>query len=209
MLQGLMTWIKICGVTNVEDAEQVIELGADAIGLNFVLGSKRRVTREQAATIVQAVAGRLELVAVVADPTDSEVKELRGELGIPWLQLHGQEAAARVTRLLPHAYKAVPIEDAADARRANTFPGERLLVDTKVSGVTGGTGKVFDWQLVTALAKARQLILAGGLTPANVAAAVRVLEPFGVDVASGVESTPGRKDPQKLRAFIHAVRNAG
>ncbi|HYJ08972.1 MAG TPA: hypothetical protein VEX18_08180, partial [Polyangiaceae bacterium] len=92
MLQGLMTWIKICGVTNVEDAERVIELGGDAIGLNFVLGSKRRVTREQAATIVQAVAGRLELVAVVADPTDSEVKELRGELGIPWLQLHGQEA---------------------------------------------------------------------------------------------------------------------
>jgi phosphoribosylanthranilate isomerase len=209
MLQGLMTWIKICGVTNVEDAERVIELGADAIGLNFVLASKRRVTREQAALIVQAAASRIELVAVVADPTDAEVKELRDELGIAWLQLHGQEPAARVTRLLPNAYKAVPIEDGADARRAATFPGERLLVDTKVSGASGGTGKVFDWQLVTELAEQRQLILAGGLTPLNVAGAVRVLQPFGVDVASGVESAPGRKDPEKLRAFVQAVRNAG
>jgi phosphoribosylanthranilate isomerase len=209
MLQGLMTWIKICGVTSVEDAEQVIELGADAIGLNFVLGSKRRVTREQAAAIAAAAAGRIELVAVVADPTDAEIKELRDELGIAWLQLHGQEPAARVSRLLPHAYKAVAIEDAADARRAATFPGERLLVDTKVSGASGGTGKVFDWQLVTELAEQRQLILAGGLTPLNVAAAVRVLEPFGVDVASGVELAPGRKDPEKMRAFVQAVRSAG
>jgi phosphoribosylanthranilate isomerase len=209
MLQGLMTWIKICGVTSVEDAEQVIELGADAIGLNFVLGSKRRVTREQAAAIAAAAAGRIELVAVVADPTDAEIEELRDELGIAWLQLHGQEPAARVSRLLPHAYKAVAIEDAADARRAATFPGERLLVDTKVSGASGGTGKVFDWQLVTELAEQRQLILAGGLTPLNVAAAVRVLEPFGVDVASGVELAPGRKDPEKMRAFVQAVRSAG
>ena len=204
-----MTWIKICGVTSVEDAEQVIELGADAIGLNFVLASKRRVSREQAAAIAAAAAGRIELVAVVGDPTDAEIKELRDELGIAWLQLHGQEPAARVTRLLPHAYKAVPIEDAADARRAATFPGERLLVDTKVSGASGGTGKVFDWQLVTELAEQRQLILAGGLTPLNVAGAVRVLKPFGVDVASGVESAPGRKDPEKMRAFVHAVRSAG
>ena len=209
MLQGLMTWIKICGVTNVADAEQIIELGADAIGLNFVHGSKRRVSREQAEQVVRAAAGRIELVAVVADPTESEIKELREELGIPWLQLHGQEPAARLSRLLPNAYKAVAIEDAADARRAATFPGERLLVDTKVSGASGGTGKVFDWQLVTELAAQRKLILAGGLRPDNVAAAVRVLEPFGVDVASGVESAPGRKDPEKLRAFIQNVRGAG
>jgi phosphoribosylanthranilate isomerase len=209
MLQGLMTWIKICGVTNVADAEQIAELGVDAIGLNFVHGSKRRVTREQAEQVARAVRGRVELVAVVADPTDAEVKELREELGIAWLQLHGQEAAARVARLLPNAYKAVPIEDAADARRAATFPGERLLVDTKVPGASGGTGKVFDWQLVTDLVAERQLILAGGLTPANVAGAVRVLKPFGVDVASGVESAPGQKDPARLRAFVEAVRGAG
>ena len=204
-----MTWIKICGVTSVADAEQIAELGVDAIGLNFVLSSKRRASREQAREVVRAVGGRVELVAVVADPTDSEVKELREELGIQWLQLHGQEAAARVSRLLPHAFKAVAIEDAADARRSATFPGQRLLVDTKVSGGSGGTGKVFDWQLVTDLVAGRELILAGGLTPTNVAGAVRVLKPFGVDVASGVESAPGQKDRAKLRAFVDAVRSAG
>lgn len=203
-----MTWIKICGVTTAQDAEQVVQAGADALGLNFVHGSKRRVTREQAEQVVRAVSGRIELVAVVADPTDDEVRELR-ELGMQWLQLHGQESAARVSRLLPGAYKAVAIEDGADARRAATFPGERLLVDTKVSGTSGGTGKVFDWQLVTALSATRQLIVAGGLTPSNVAAAVRVLQPFGVDVASGVEASPGRKDPARLAAFVRAVRGAG
>jgi phosphoribosylanthranilate isomerase len=202
-----MTWIKICGVTNPDDAEHVVRSGANAIGLNFVHGSKRRVTLEQARPIVEAVQGRIELVAVVAGPTDLEVKELRA-MGIEWLQLHGEEPAARVSRLLPHAFKAVAIEDAADARRAASFPGERLLVDTKVSGASGGTGKVFDWQLVTDLAKSRQLILAGGLTPKNVAAAVRVLSPWGVDTASGVEFVPGVKDPELVTAFVLAVRSA-
>src|SRR5690349_12756260 len=135
-----MTWTKICGLTNPGDAEHAARSGASAIGLNFVHGSKRRVTLEQARPIVEAVKGSIELVAVVANPTDLEIKELR-ELGMEWLQLHGEEPAARVSRLLPHAFKAVAIEDAADARRAASFPGERLLVDTKVSGASGGTGK--------------------------------------------------------------------
>ncbi len=204
-----MTWIKICGVTNVTDAERVVQLGVDALGLNFVHGSKRRVTLDQARGIVDAVKGRIELTAVVRNPTDLEVKQLREELGIDWLQLHGEEPAERVARLMPHAFKAVAIEDAADARRAGSYPGERLLVDTKVSGGSGGTGKVFDWQLVTDLARTRQLILAGGLTPHNVAAAVRVLGPFGVDVASGVELVPGVKDDELMTAFVLAVRSAG
>ena len=203
-----MTWIKICGVTSVDDAEHVVRSGASAIGLNFVFGSKRRISIEQARPIVERVRGRIELVAVVANPTDAEIKELRDDLGIEWLQLHGEEPAARLSRLLPHAFKAVAIEDAADARKAASFPGLRLLVDTKVSGASGGTGKVFDWQLVTKLAEERQLILAGGLTPKNVAAAVRVLAPFGVDVASGVEFVPGVKDPELVTAFVLAVRGA-
>ena len=202
-----MTWIKICGVTRASDAERVVQLGADALGLNFVHGLKRRITLEQARTIVDAVRGRIELVAVVANPTEQELEELQ-QLGIEWLQLHGDEPAARVARLLPRAFKAVAIEDAADARRAATFPGERLLVDTKVGASSGGTGKVFDWQLVTELSRTRQLIVAGGLTPRNDAAAVRVLTPFGVDVASGVESAPGVKDAALLEAFVLAVRQA-
>lgn len=202
-----MTWIKICGVTNLADAEHVVRSGADAIGLNFVHGSKRRISLDDARPIVQAVKGRIELVAVVANPTDREVTELN-ELGMDFLQLHGDEPPARVSRLLPRAFKAVAIEDAADARRAAGFPGERLLVDTKVAVASGGTGKVFDWQLVTDLTKTRQLILAGGLTPKNVAAAVRVLGPWGVDTASGVELVPGVKDAELVTAFVRAVRGA-
>jgi len=202
-----MTWIKICGVTTLADAEHVVRSGASAIGLNFVHGSKRRISLNDARPIVDAVRGRIELVAVVSNPTDREVAELR-DLGMDFLQLHGEEPAERVSRLLPRAFKAVPIEDAADARRAASFPGERLLVDTKVSGASGGTGKVFDWQLVTDLTRTRQLILAGGLTPKNVAAAVRVLGPWGVDTASGVELLPGVKDAELVTAFVDAVRSA-
>jgi phosphoribosylanthranilate isomerase len=201
-----MTWIKICGVTSVEDAECVVAAGADAIGLNFVPGSKRRVSVEQARLLVAAIAGRVEIVAVVAEPSDDQVRELRDGLGIEWLQLHGAEDAARTAQLLPHAFKAVAIATSDDARYAASFPGQRLLVDAKVLGSTGGTGQVFDWQLVRELAQQRQLILAGGLTPGNVARAVRELGSFGVDVASGVEAAPGRKDHDLVTAFVKAAR---
>jgi phosphoribosylanthranilate isomerase len=201
-----MTWIKICGVTSVEDAHHVVAAGADAIGLNFVASSKRRVSLQQARLLMDAIAGRVEVVAVVADPSDAQVAELRVELGIEWLQLHGEEDAARAAALLPHAFKAVPIATSDDADRAASFPGQRLLVDAKVPGRSGGTGQAFDWQLVRELTQQRQLILAGGLTPGNVARAVRELGPFGVDVASGVESAPGKKDPELVAAFVTAAR---
>jgi phosphoribosylanthranilate isomerase len=203
-----VTWIKICGVTTIEDAERVALAGADAIGLNFVAGSKRRVTLERARSLIDAVGSALEVVAVVANPSDDEVKQLRAELGVEWLQLHGDEDAARVAGLQPHAFKAVAIAVAEDARLAATFPGQRILVDTKVPGMTGGTGTVFDWQLVSELSRQRRLILAGGLTPDNVAAALRAVRPYGVDVASGVESSPGHKHPQLLSEFVRAARAA-
>lgn len=203
-----MTWIKICGVTSVADAEHVVAAGADAMGLNFVPSSKRKVTLEQARELVAAVAGRLEVVAVVADPSDDLVQQLRHGLGIEWLQLHGSEDAARTAELLPHAFKAVAIASADDARSATAFPGERLLVDTKVAGSSGGTGQVFEWRLVEELCRVRNLILAGGLTASNVARAVRELAPFGVDVASGVELSPGRKDPELVSAFVEAARSS-
>jgi phosphoribosylanthranilate isomerase len=203
-----MTWIKICGVTSVVDAEHVVAAGADAMGLNFVPSSKRKVTLEQARELVAAVAGRLEVVAVVADPSDDLVQQLRYGLGIEWLQLHGSEDAPRTAELLPHAFKAVAIASADDARGATAFPGERLLVDTKVAGSSGGTGQVFEWHLVEELCRVRNLILAGGLTANNVARAVRELAPFGVDVASGVELSPGRKDPELVAAFVEAARSS-
>jgi phosphoribosylanthranilate isomerase len=203
-----MTWIKICGVTRPADAEHVVAAGADAIGLNFVPSSKRRVSLERARELLAVIAGRIEVVAVVADPDDELVRTLRQELGIEWLQLHGAEEPSRVAELLPHAFKAIAIGDADDVQAARAFPGSRLLVDTKVGGASGGTGQAFDWQLASDLCRARELVLAGGLSPSNVVRAVRELGPWGLDVASGVELEPGQKDPELVTAFVETARSS-
>ena len=139
-----------------------------------------------------------------------ELEELRLATGIRWLQLHGAEAPEELELLLPAAFKAVAISTVADVARAGEYGGERLLVDAKIMGELGGTGQRFDWSLAVPLAARRDLLVAGGLTPENVADAVRTLRPFGVDVASGVELPSNRraKDPARVRAFIAAVRRS-
>jgi phosphoribosylanthranilate isomerase len=202
-------WIKICGITSVEDAELAIDAGADALGVNLIPTSKRAVDIEMLATLLAAARDRVEIVAVVADETAGALSRLRSANAIRWLQLHGDEPPDALSPLLPHAYKAIGIENAADVTRAQAYPGERLLVDAKVAGALGGTGTRFDWDLVRALCGERQLIVAGGLNADNVADAVLALAPFGVDVASGVESgNPRRKDPDKVRRFVQAARAA-
>jgi phosphoribosylanthranilate isomerase len=201
-------WIKICGITNVEDAFVAVAAGADALGVNFVKASKRCVDIETGRAIRDAVGSRVEVVAVVAARSLDELDELRERTHIDWLQLHGNEDASLVESALPNAYKAVGIATAADVAFARRLPGERLLVDAKVEGELGGTGRSFDWTLVRELAVERPVVLAGGLRPENVAEAVRVVRPFGVDVASGVESDdPRSKDPERVRAFVRAARN--
>ena len=201
-------WIKICGLTSVDDALAAVDAGADAIGLNLVPSSKRFIDRALAGRIREAVAARAEVVAVVADLSSSELVSLRAETGIEWLQLHGDESPEALSELLPHAYKAVAVGTSADVARAATFEGARLLTDTKVSGALGGTGQTFDWSLVRRLAEDRPLILAGGLTPDNVSGAVASVRPFGVDVASGVESgDPRRKDVDKMKRFVREARS--
>src|SRR5450432_1363306 len=203
-----MTYVKICGITSVRDAILAVEAGADALGLNFVPASKRVIDTATAAHISDAVGGRVELVAVVANRSVPELEELRSATGIRWLQLHGSEAPEELDLLLPEAYKAVGIAARADTARASEYGGSRLLVDAKIAGELGGTGQRFDWSLVVPLAARRDLIVAGGLSPGNVGEAVRVLHPFGVDVASGVEqrNNPREKDPALVAAFIDAVR---
>jgi phosphoribosylanthranilate isomerase len=203
-----VTYVKICGITSVADALMAMQAGADALGLNFVPASKRVIDTKLAAQISDAVGGRVELVAVVANRSVPELAQLRTATGIRWLQLHGAEAPEELELLAPKAYKAVAIATQADVRRAGEYGGDRLLVDAKISGELGGTGQRFDWSLAVPLAKQRDLIVAGGLTPENVGEALRALRPFGVDVASGVEA-PGHhraKDPARVRAFIDAVR---
>jgi phosphoribosylanthranilate isomerase len=203
-------WIKICGITSIEDADLALHAGADAIGLNLVPESPRCVSVEQALGIAQQVASRLRTVAVVADRSREELVALRRATGIDWLQLHGSEPPELVFALTPHAYKALRIANASDVASAPRYPGELLLADAKVPGLLGGSGARFDWSLVRDLAKQRPLVLAGGLNPDNVAEAITQVLPFGVDVASGVEleGQPRKKDPVKIARFVALARAA-
>ncbi len=155
-----------------------------------------------------AIGARALVVAVVADMTVPDMLALKTATGVGCLQLHGSEPAASVSALLPHAYKAVRVANEADVSTAEAMPGDYVLVDAKVEGTLGGTGHTFDWTLVRGLASRRKLVLAGGLTPANVADAIASVGPWCVDVASGVESAPGVKDMEKVRAFVEAARGA-
>ena len=130
------------------------------------------------------------------------------ETGTQWAQLHGDETPGLVAELLPHAYKAIGVKDGSAIELAREFPGEHLLLDASVPGMPGGTGRTFDWAIAASVAKERKLTLAGGLTPDNVADAVRAVRPFRVDVASGVESASGRKAPDLVQRFIEAARGA-
>ena len=201
-----MVRIKICGITEVEDARMCVDAGADALGLNFYRQSPRWCSLERAAEIVRAVGNRTLCVGVFVNATAEEILETQERTGIGCGQLHGDEPPELLARFLPHAYKALSVRDASSAAEVARYGGEYILLDAYVKGQRGGTGTTFDWTLARDVAAGRKLTLAGGLTPANVALAVRQARPFCVDVASGVESKPGRKDPQLVRAFVEAAR---
>jgi phosphoribosylanthranilate isomerase len=204
-----VTRIKICGVTSVKQAIACTELGADALGVNFVDSSPRRVEVSTARAIALAIEKRALVVGVVANVTVAAMRTLASASGVGCLQLHGDEPAEDVAALLPHAYKAIRVAGEEDVRLAESMPGEFVMVDAKVPGVLGGSGQTLDWSLVAGLAKRRKVVLAGGLTPENVGAAIAALRPWCVDVASGVEISPGVKDLAKVKAFVDAVRAAG
>ncbi len=209
-----MVHVKICGVRTPDDARACARLGASAIGVNFIAESPRYVDVETAREIGRAVRlletdrRRVLVVGVVADMPLALMHALVRDAELDCLQLHGAESNQTLEALLPHAYKAARIANAADVERARAVPGEYLLVDAKVEGALGGTGTAFDWSLVTDLARERHLTLAGGLHPGNVERAVREVRPYCVDVASGVESAPGVKDHALVDAFIRAARRA-
>ena len=202
-----MVEVKICGLTTVNDAVRCTEAGADALGLNFWPGSPRHVDVPTARTIVEACGDQATMVGVFVDFTLDQIREILEETGIQWAQLHGDETPGLVAELLPHAYKAIGVKDGSAIELAREFPGEHLLLDASVPGMPGGTGRTFDWAIAASVAKERKLTLAGGLTPDNVADAVRAVRPFRVDVASGVESAPGRKAPDLVKRFIEAAKS--
>jgi phosphoribosylanthranilate isomerase len=201
-----MVRVKICGLTSVAQAIACADAGADAIGVNFVPASPRRVDEATARAIVDAVGGRTLVVAVVADLGVEAMRGLVARTGVGCLQLHGSEPPGDVAAMLPHAYKAVRVAGTVDVELAGSMPGDYVMVDAKVDGALGGTGHAFDWGLVVDLAARRKLVLAGGLTPDSVAQAVERVHPWCVDVASGVERAPGDKDMGRVRAFVAAAR---
>jgi len=210
----MATWIKVCGITSVEDAQAVAEAGADAIGVVFA-PSPRRVSRASAREIAQAIHGAAQIVGVFVDADVDELRRMRDEVPLDACQLHGDEpldlCAALRGRILKRIRVAPGDDAAALADRAAPFlaPGARAEV-TLLLDPGAGSGRVFDWGVAAALPAAlrARLVVSGGLTPENVAEAVREIRPAGVDVSSGVERAPGRKEISRVRAFVRAVRSA-
>lgn len=198
--------LKICGITRLEDAETAVAHGATALGFVFWSKSPRSVTPQQAAAIVSAVPGSVATVGVFVNESMPEVARIAKEVGLSMVQLHGDERADEAAALPLPVVRALTLED-ADACAA--WPADTtFLVDAADRVRRGGTGQKVDWIGARALAARRRIILAGGLTPDNVAQAIDEVHPYGVDVSSGVEATPGVKDSSKVAAFLANARRA-
>jgi phosphoribosylanthranilate isomerase len=212
--------IKVCGVTSPEDAVLAVETGADAVGINFYRGSPRFVPPSSAQPIVEALGNRATAVAVFVDEAPEEIAAVCRDLAIGIIQLSGREPAEHVARIRVPVIKAVHVMSGSLLDAYRDYPCRAFLLDAAVRGKYGGTGHTLDWgdlgrriggPLVRfgrdgSFVPDRPWMLAGGLTPGNVAEAIRAARPFGVDVASGVEATPGKKDPRKLKAFVRNAR---
>lgn len=197
-----MTHVKICGLRTVDDVEQTIAAGADAIGLNLVPGSPRQIDPATAQLLATRAAGRVLVVAVVVDPSPAHLAELLAEPRFDRIQLHGSETIAPHHPDRARLWKAVRLERPDQIAAVRALSVDTVLLD----GGSGGAGARADWKLAAELAALRPIWLAGGLSPDNVALAIAAVKPFGVDVASGVERVRGIKDPGLVQAFVQAVK---
>ncbi|MCU0771938.1 MAG: phosphoribosylanthranilate isomerase [Verrucomicrobia bacterium] len=201
--------VKICGITSAVDAQTAVQAGADLIGLVFYEPSARAVTVESAAAIARTIPPTVVRVGLFVNPDPGRVLEAISACGLQMLQFHGDESPDFCRQFGLLTMKAFRIQSAETLDVLRHYPADAWLLDAHVPGQYGGTGRTFDWALA---ARATQLgkpvFLAGGLTPDNVAEAVRTVRPYGVDVSGGVEAAPGRKDPAKVRAFISAAKRA-
>ena len=204
----MRTRVKICGITRPEDAIEAARLGADAIGLVFYPASPRAVTAQQARAIAEALPPFITVVGLFVDAQPVEIAAILDAVRLDTLQFHGNESAAECARYGRPYIKALRMRPGVDvAACAHDHPGSAaLLLDAHVEGVPGGTGLAFDWSLIPAGLN-KPLILAGGLTPENVADAVRKVWPYAVDVSGGVESAKGIKDHRKMAKFINEVNH--
>jgi phosphoribosylanthranilate isomerase len=205
-----LTKVKICGVTRAEDAELAVELGAWAIGFNLWPESKRYTDPAVAAGISRTLHRRIERAGVFVNQPLDEIAEMVDTLGLTYVQLHGDEGpqfcSAVAQRTGAKVIKAMRIAHASDLRELDRFHTDLHLLDASVAGLRGGSGQAWDWTLAAQRRSKIPFLLSGGLTPENVAGAIEAVHPWGVDVASGTEASPGVKDPQKLAAFFEATR---
>jgi phosphoribosylanthranilate isomerase len=202
--------IKICGITNPLDALAAAEFGADAVGFVFHPPSPRCVSLEDAVRIAQKLPPHIVKVGVFVDADQEIVLRAIAGCGLNLLQFHGNESPDYCVQFALMSMKAFRIKEAASMQELAKYPTDAWLLDSYVVDKLGGTGEKFNWELARdAQRLGRPIFLAGGLTPENVADAVRLVRPYAVDVSSGVEATPGKKDLDKVKAFIRAAKQAG
>jgi phosphoribosylanthranilate isomerase len=199
--------VKICGVTTAEDAALAASLGATAVGMVFWKGSPRAVDVDRARQIAMVLPPFVSTVGVFVDQPIDDVSEVAEAVGLDAIQLHGHENPIDYAGIGRRLIKSVAVRDrSAEADAAGVPARATVLLDAHDPVRRGGTGQTIDWSVAGVIAKLRPVILSGGLTPASVDLAVRAVRPYAIDVSSGVESAPGRKDPTKLRAFFSALR---
>ena len=212
-----MVEIKICGINDALAMDAALAAGADLVGLVFFPLSPRAVSIEKAAMLAGLARGRARVVALTVDGDDTLIKGIVETVAPNLLQLHGEETPARVAELRARfgrpVIKAIPIAAATDLKAVPAYEAvaDRLLFDARPprdATRPGGHGRIFDWSLIASVERKKPVMLSGGLDPGNVAEAIRIARPDAVDVSSGVESAPGRKDPEKISAFVAAAHAA-
>lgn len=200
-----MTRVKICGITNVQDALHATACGVDALGFIFC-NSKRQVTIDQAMDIIGHLPPFVTRVGVFMDQEIGAVRDTMRACSLDVAQLHGSESPEYCGQLFPRAIKAFRVKNAQSLEQLPRYRVSGYLLDSYVEGRDGGTGISFNWDLAREASQFGPVIIGGGLHPGNVSLAVTMVQPYGVDVCSGVELSPGKKDPEKVRDFIRAVK---
>jgi len=201
--------VKICGITSVKDAQAVELAGADAVGLMFYEGSPRHIALEQAKAIVDSLSNTIVRVGVFVNSDEPFVRQAMEICALNVLQFHGDETPEYCAQFEVMTLKAIRVSDESSLKEMERYSTDGFLLDAFSDNSLGGTGETFNWKLAKgATESGRPIFLAGGLTPENVAEAVKAVRPFAVDVSSGVESEPGKKDAAKVRTFVAAAKGA-
>lgn len=201
------TKIKICGITNMEDAQAAADFGADALGFIFYKESKRYVDPQVVKSIISSLPPFITTVGVFVNQALDEISQIKKTTGIQVAQLHGDETSEFASSLSIDVIKVIRVKDKSDLDKVAQYSAQAILFDTYSDQEYGGTGESFDWEILNNLLSEKKIILSGGLNPENVLEAVQIVRPYAVDVSSGVEDTPGKKDHTKIKKFIGAIKN--